>query len=208
VPRKRRHDEELRQQLLDVAAERIARYGLDGLSLRALATAAGTSTTAVYSLFGGKPGLLSAMHERAFQRFGAEQAAVGVSDDPVEDVVQLGLAYRRSAIADPHGYRIMFGDEVVPADVAPEVRDAAAATFLPLLDAVRRCAATGRFRDDTPVQAIATALWANVHGLVLLELGRFMPPTAGEPATVFERAVRAVARGWSASVAASASKSS
>lgn len=197
MPRKRRHDDELKQRLLDVAAERIARHGFDGLSLRALAAASGTSTTAVYSLFGGKPGLLSALHERAFRRFGAEQAAVGVSDDPVEDVVRLGLAYRRSALADPHGYGIMFGDEVVPDRVAPELREAAAATFVPLLDAVQRCVASGRFRHDVQPPAIATALWANVHGLVSLELGNFMPPMAGDPAAVFEAAVRAAVRGWS-----------
>ena len=200
MPRKRRHDDELKERLLDIAAERIARLGRDGLSLRALAAAAGTSTTAVYSLFNGKSGLLSALHGRAFRRFGAEQAAVGSTGDPVEDVVRLGLAYRRSAIADPHGYRIMFGDEVVPTDVAPELREAAAATFIPLLDAVQRCVAEGRFRNDVAPSAIATALWANVHGLVSLELGRFMPPMAGDPAAVFEASARAAVRGWSSEI--------
>ncbi len=197
VPRKRRHDENLRQRLLDIAAERVARHGLGALSLRSVAAAAGTSTSAVYSLFGGKIGLLAALHERAFRRLGAEQAAVGVGDDPVEDIVQLGLAYRRSAVADPHGYRIMFGDHVAPTDVSPELREAAAGTFQPLLDAVNRAVAAGRFRDDVPPAAIATALWAKVHGLVSLELGQFVPPTAGDPAEIFESAVRAAVRGWS-----------
>lgn len=194
--RKRLHDERLRQRLLDVAGERLATHGLTGLSLRTLATAAGTSTAAVYSLFGGKAGLLSAMHGRAFQRFGEGQRAVGSSADPVADLIRLGQAYRETAIADPNGYWIMFGGELRPEHVTPEVRAAATDTFLPLLHAVQRCVAEGSFSPDVPVGSIATALWANVHGLVSLELGGFLPPTAADPATVFDSAVRATLRGW------------
>lgn len=196
MARKRTHDDALRERLLDVAAERLSRHGLAGLSLRELAGAAGTSTAAVYTLFHGKPGLVAALHERAFRRFGAEQAAVPVTADPVEDVIRLGLAYRGSALADPHGYRIMFGGEVTPGDVPADLRDAAADTFGPLLDAVRRCAAAGLLQGPAP-ESVATALWANVHGLVSLELGQFLPPQAGDPAAVFEAAVRAAVRGWS-----------
>ncbi len=194
--RPRLHDEGMRQRMLDVAAERVSRHGAEALSLRKLAAASGTSTAAVYSLFGSKAGLLAALHERAFRRFGAKQAAVGASDDPIEDVIRLGLAYRDSALADPHGYRIMFGDAAQPALVDPELRRAAAETFLPLLDAVRRGVAAGRFPDTVSPESIATAMWANVHGLVSLELGRFMPPQAGDPGGVFEAAIRANVRGW------------
>jgi AcrR family transcriptional regulator len=196
VGRRRLHDEQLRQRLLDVAGERLAQHGIDGLSLRALAAAADTSTAAVYSLFGGKAGLLSAVHERAFRRFGEAQRAVGVSADPVADLVRLGQAYRASALADPHGYRVMFGGEVLPEHVTPQLRSVAADTFLPLLRAVQRGVATGRLSGAVPAGSIATALWANVHGLVSLELGGFLPPAAGDPASVFDAAIQATLRGW------------
>jgi AcrR family transcriptional regulator len=186
----------MRERLLDVAGQRLVEQGIDGLSLRAVAADAGTSTAAVYSLFGGKPALLAALHARAFERLGSRQAAVGTSDDPVEDVVRLGLAYRANAISDPHGYQIMFGGVVRPEQVGPKLRDAAADTFRPLLAAVRRCVAAGRFREDVPAESVATALWANVHGLVSLELDGALPPQAGSPAGVFEAAVRATVRGW------------
>ncbi|HEX6232735.1 MAG TPA: TetR/AcrR family transcriptional regulator [Jiangellaceae bacterium] len=194
--RRRVHDERLRERLLDAAGRRLVEHGLNGLSLRTLAADAGTSTAAVYSLFGGKPGLLAALHDRAFRRLGTAQMAVGTSDDPVEDVVRLGLAYRASAVADPHGYQIMFGGEIRPDHVGRRLLEAAAGTFLPLLTAVRRCADENHFRRDVPAESIATALWANVHGLVSLELGGVLPPQAGPPADVFEAAVRAAARGW------------
>ncbi|MGQ0777089.1 MAG: TetR-like C-terminal domain-containing protein [Pseudonocardiales bacterium] len=45
---------------------------------------------------------------------------------------------------------------------------------------------------------IATALWANVHGLVSLELGGAIPTQAGAPVEVFEAAIRANLDGWRA----------
>ncbi len=193
------HDENLKQRLLDVAGEQVQRRGIDGLSLRSLAAAAGTSTAAVYSLFGGKPGLLAALHERAFERFGKAQAAVGVGDDPLDDILRLGRAYRASAVADPHGYRVMFGGVVLPDQVGPELARAAADTFVPLLNAVRRGVAAGLFLPGTPAEQIATAMWANVHGLVSLELGGFLPRHAGDPSSVFETAIKADLRGWTRS---------
>lgn len=196
VGRKRLHNEDLKQRLLDVAGERVHLYGVDGLSLRALAAAAGTSTAAVYALFGGKPGLLATLYERAFRRFGEAQAAVGATDDPLDDILRLGHAYRASAVADPHGYRVMFGGVVLPEQVGPELAQAGAETFMPLLDAVRRGVGGGRFVAGTSAEQIATAMWANVHGLVSLELGGFLPPHAGDPADVFEAAIQANLRGW------------
>lgn len=194
--RPRIHDEALRDRLLGLAAETVSTSGLDSLSVRGLAGEAGTSTAAVYSLFGGKPGVVAAVYRRAFQRFGERLESVGVSNDPVDDIVRLGLAYRLAALADPHGYRVMFGDRLRPAAAGHRAARTAARTFDPLLDAVRRCVAARVFPDDPPPESIATALWANVHGLVSLELGHFMPPAAGDPAAVFDAAVRAAATGW------------
>ncbi|SDU39870.1 TetR/AcrR family transcriptional regulator [Jiangella alkaliphila] len=194
--RPRLHDEALRDRLLSSAAATVTSTGVRSLSLRALATQARTSTAAVYSLFGGKPGLVTAVYQRAFTRFGEQLALAGVSDDPVEDIVRLGLAYRDGALADPNGYLIMFGDEVRPSEVEPEVARAGASTFEPLLDAVRRAVRAGAFPASPPPESIATALWANVHGLVSLELGDMMPPSAGDAAGLFVTAVRANVAGW------------
>lgn len=194
--RPRIHDDALAARLLECAAETVSSQGVRALSLRTLAREARTSTAAVYSLFGGKPGLLAALYKQAFARLEEAQAAVGASSDPVEDLVRLGLAYREVAIADPNGYRIMFSDEVRPDTLDADTVQVGSRTFDHLLDAVRRAVVAGLFPQNPPAQSIATALWANVHGLVSLELGRFVPPQAGEPAAVFEDAVRAAVTGW------------
>ncbi|MGH3792308.1 MAG: TetR-like C-terminal domain-containing protein, partial [Pseudonocardiaceae bacterium] len=68
-------------------------------------------------------------------------------------------------------------------------------TFTRLLDTVRRAVAAGLLRDADP-HLIATALWANVHGLVSLELGYAMPDAAGPPGQLFDIAIRANLDGW------------
>jgi AcrR family transcriptional regulator len=195
VARPKLHDDALRIRLLDVAGTLLTTEGPDALSLRRLAAAAGTSTSAVYALFGGKPGILRGLFVEAFTRFAAHLDLVTPSDDPLADLLALGHAYRASALADPHLYAVMFGSPVPGFEPAPEDYEHAEATFAPLLDAVRRAVASGQLRDADPMR-IATALWANVHGLVSLELGCAIPAGAGAAGELFEAAIRANLDGW------------
>lgn len=197
MPRPKIHDDALRTTLIDVAGATITAEGYSALSLRRLAADVGTSTTAVYSLFGGKPGLLRELYREAFRRFGEHLNRVRPSDDPVDDIVRLGHAYRASAVDDPHLYGVMFGPRGQSQEPDEHAAAEAAETFNPLLDAVRRAVDSGAFRPLDPA-LIATALWAGVHGLVSLELGQFLPPQAGPPADVFSTAVRAGADAWRA----------
>src|SRR5215212_10855269 len=92
--RPKEHDEQTAAALLD-AAERIAeRDGLTALSVRRVANEVGTTTRAVYSLFGAKEGLVAALGARAFDLLGASVAALPTTDDPAADLVRAGLVFR------------------------------------------------------------------------------------------------------------------
>jgi AcrR family transcriptional regulator len=195
VARPKLHDEALRIRLLDRAAQLLSDEGPDALSLRRLADDIGTSTTAVYSLFGGKPGLLQAIYEEAFRRFGSHIGAVVPSDDPADDLRRLGHAYRRSALADPHMYTVMFGRRVPGFEPDPQSAARARETFTPLVEAVRRGMVAGLLAKDAPV-AVATACWATAHGLVALELCGLLPAEVADPAAQFDATLRAVVSGW------------
>ena len=194
--RPRIHDDELRERLLDLAGEVVAEGGQSALSVRSLARSAATSTAAVYTLFGGMPGLMEQLYARAFERLGAGQRAVGVSDDPVGDMIDLGRAYREAALVDPNAYRMMFGNYSNSDELPAAVAEKAVRTFEPLVEAVRRAVESGRFPDSPSANAIATAVWANVHGLVSLELGAFRPPAASDPAEFFQVALRTNVEAW------------
>ena len=195
MARPKLHDDALRMRLLDTAGSLLTSDGPDALSLRRLAAAAGTSTSAVYALFGGKPGILRGLFIEAFTRFATHLNTVSPSDDPLADLLALGHAYRVSALANPRLYAVMFGSPVPGFEPAPEDYAHAAATFTPLLDTVRRAVAAGLLREANPY-LIATTLWATVHGLVALELGRAIPDGAGPCGALFESAIRATLDGW------------
>lgn len=189
------HDDALRTRLLDHAAETLSDDGPEGLSLRRLAAAVGTSTTAVYSLFGGKPALLAAVHREAFRRFGARIAAVAATDDPLADLRELARAYHRSAVEDPHMYAVLFARRSRGSEPDETTRELASSAFTPLVDAVRRGVEAGLLPAVDPT-ALATACWATAHGVVSLQLGGYLPPEAGDPGALFDGAMRAVARHW------------
>jgi AcrR family transcriptional regulator len=192
MPRTRVHDEALRVKLLDQARTTLSTHGAAALSLRTLAQECGTSTTAVYSLFGGKRGLLTALFDDAFSRLGAHLAAVRPGADSVEDLVRLGAAYRAGALADPHLFSVMFGGEtVLPAAV--EARTATGTALGPLREFVGRAVEQRALRPDTDPVAASLTLWATVHGWVALQLRGFLPPGAD---ALFEKSLRAVVDTW------------
>jgi len=179
------HDENLRRTLLDAAAALIARDGAAAVSLRSLAAAAGTSTTAVYSLFGGKAELLSAVLDDGFASFAASQQ--DAADGGVE---ALGLAYRAWALEHPVLYGLMFSGSLtsqVPCRPTPGTAEPAMA---PLFAAV--ASAVPRAQGDEVASTVGV-VWGQVHGMVSLEL-------AGAPAAgwtweaAYDAALRQIGR--------------
>jgi AcrR family transcriptional regulator len=139
------------------------------LSTRRVAQEVATSTTAVYSLFGDKAGLVRAMFLAGFERLAKAFVALPRTADPVADLIALGYAYRANALANPHLYELMFGQPI------PEFRPDEAAvariqgTFDALVHTIERCIDAGAFAPADPQEA-AVHLNALVHGLSSLEL--------------------------------------
>lgn len=194
MPRPRTHDEALRVRLLDRAGELLSEEGPTALSLRRLAADVRTSTTAVYSLFGSKHELVSALHLEGFRRFKARMAAVAPTGDLVEDAVRLGLAYRESALRDPQMYSIMFTKAVPGFEPTNEAKDLARSTLAPLQEVIQAGIEAGLLVDAAP-EVITISAWGLVHGLVSLELNGNVPAEFDIGAT-YERALRAAIAGW------------
>ena len=87
--------------LLDAAERIVEAEGVAALTLRHVADAAGTTTRAVYSVFGAKDGLLVALGVRAFDLLGTNVRAAPTTDDPAADLVEAGLVFRRFAVSTP-----------------------------------------------------------------------------------------------------------
>ena len=188
--------DETREALLAAAHDLLATAGPAALTVRRIAAAAGVSTMNVYSRFGGKDGVLDELFIHGFQRMSDEMADSPTSDDPIEDLMECGRAYRAFARNNPTYYSLMF-DRVAP-DFAPSDRaiETALAGHARVIDRVQRAMEAGAIRQGDAFQ-VASALWACDHGLASLE---YRTP-AGARSELFdwdvisETAMRAMLRG-------------
>jgi AcrR family transcriptional regulator len=185
------HDQHVQDRLLAVTAELVDREGPARVTLRDVAAAADTSTTAIYSLFGGKAQLLTAAVDDGFRSFGDSQreAAKG-------GLLALGRAYRAWALEHPALYRLMFGGALAAYVDCSPTPDVASNSMLPLVEAVVAAQHEGALRKDDP-GLVAMAIWGQVHGLVSLELAQMNDP-ATDWAAIYEAALDSVARAWAA----------
>lgn len=174
MARPREHDATTAEAMVDAAGRLLQTEGVKALSVRRVAEEVDVSTQAVYSLFGGKAGLVRALHRTGFARLAAELDAVDTTD-PLPRIRDLGLAYHRTARANPHLYDVMF-DCPVP-EFVPTEEDAAAslATLAVLRDAVASAIEAGALVGD--VDDVTMVMWSTVHGVSSLDLaGALGPP--------------------------------
>lgn len=107
--RPRVHDSAARVALLDAAQKLAAGGGFDAVGVRAAAAAAGTTTRAVYSVFGSKEDLVEGLAERAFELLSRQVAAVPLTGDAVHDLIEGSvLGFRRFAIEHHELFRLFF----------------------------------------------------------------------------------------------------
>ncbi|OBG75100.1 MULTISPECIES: TetR/AcrR family transcriptional regulator [unclassified Mycobacterium] len=177
----------VRDDMLHAAVGLLDEHGPDALQARKVAGAAGTSTMALYTHFGGMRGLIAEVAEEGLRQFDAA-LTVPATDDPVADLLATGAAYRRYAIERPHMYRLMFGSTSAHGINAPthNVLTLAVAeierhhpSFAHVVRGVHRCVLAGRIgaagpaTDDAAVVATAAQFWALIHGFVMLELAGY-----------------------------------
>ncbi|MFF4880732.1 MULTISPECIES: TetR/AcrR family transcriptional regulator [unclassified Micromonospora] len=133
------------------------------VTLRSLVAGTGMSTMAVYTYFGGMEGVWKALRQEGFTRLAARFATVPTSEDPVQDLTALTVAYLGNALDHPDLYRVMFD-----ANFDLEDLKSADATLEYMVQAVGRSRQVGRFRAGTDPLEVATQTWTIAHGLASL----------------------------------------
>ena len=199
--RPRVHDEETRATLRAVAEQLVAEGGAPAFSVRAVAERAGTSTRAIYSLFGSKEGLLfDALAQDAYRFLADGMDNTVETDDPAADLVEMGVSvYRRLVLEHPALYRIAFQRIVPDVRFGPELTEARERSLSRLLAKVQRLAEAGQLRSMT-VRDGAVAFNALCEGLANSELrGRTLSILPqGEEERAWRDALTALVRGFSA----------
>jgi len=191
----------VRDEMVHAAIALLDEHGPDALQTRKVANAAGTSTMAVYTHFGGMRGLIAEVAGEGLRQFDAA-LTVPQTDDPVSDLFAIGAAYRSYAIARSHMYRLMFGStsahginapagNVLTLTLAEIEQGYPHPSFAHVVHGVHRCMVAGRITvgspdDDATVVATAAQFWALIHGFVMLELAGYYGDDGAAVAPVFD----------------------
>ena len=169
--RPKEHSEQTRAELRAAAERLVARGGPSALSVRAVAREAGTTTRAVYSLFGSRDGLLvDALAQGAFEFLFDEIGKLPETDDPAADLIAVGaLAFRRLVLEHPAGYRIAFQRVAPGLKPGPELTAARSRAWSQLTAKVQRLA-DANLLGTKPVREAAVEFNAMLEGLANAEL--------------------------------------
>lgn len=206
---------ELTAEIKAAARRQLAEAGASGLSLRAVARELGMASSAIYRYFASRDELLTALIIDAYNDVGAaveEANASTVDDDRPTRWVALAQTFRSWAITNPNQYALIYGSPI-PGYVAPE-DTIPAATRVPvvllglLLDGheVDHAALEGELAASLsglvefteraiPAEALARGIetWAELFGLVSLELFGHFENTVSDPERFFVHAVESMA---------------
>lgn len=177
--------------LVDAARTVLERDGAAGFTVRAIAAAAGTSTMAVYTRFGGKDGVVEQLWTQGFDLLAEAMHDAGTTDDPLADLQRCGQAYRRFALQHTTLYRVMFSDAVPDYVPSEPARQHAKGTLEALADKLARAMTAGLLHPIDPLRA-AAMVWSTCHGVMSLELSHKDPI---DWTGVFDDAVATLVRG-------------
>lgn len=169
------HHGNLREAILDSAAATVARDGVGGLSLRAIAKELGVSHTAFRRHFGSREGVLNALAVRG--NILLRDALRAARDNG--DFLEVGVAYVAFALEHPGHFTVMFRSDLLDND-DPELVAARESAAEPLAQGV------AALDLDDPEAGEVTG-WAVAHGIATLALTGNL---RGDPIELARRALR------------------
>jgi AcrR family transcriptional regulator len=167
-----------REKLLAVALELMeGPNGVDGVTMRAVATAAGVSTMATYKHFQSRDALLRAATAAEYPRIAGYFARANARTEVPGMRGMIG--YLNYALDHPQIFRYMFSSQRADAFAFPhDLKESKSPTFNILLGVVSELMERRVLRPDD-VAETALSIWAHAHGLISLYLsGRIAAPRA------------------------------
>jgi AcrR family transcriptional regulator len=194
MPRPREHGERTAAALLEAAERSVAEGGLEALSVRRVAGEVGTTTRAVYSLFGSKDGLVIALGTHAFNLLGEAMDSLPMTDDPAHDLVESGaVVFRRFTLGHPALFAISLLQVGVEPEIAREFWSVQESALARLEARIGRLADAGLLGRRTVPDAVME-FHAFCEGLAALELRCIM--YGGDAERRWRDALRALVAGW------------
>ena len=176
------HHGDLRNALIQAGLDLLAEGGVQELDLRKVARRAGVSHAAPYRHFADKQALIAAINEEGFHLLAERIRSTlrEVSDEPVEQLLGVALAYVRFAKENPWLMREMFSGLTIERETFESLHTASKSVYRLYAEVIRRGQESGKIVDGDPT-ALAGVLWSVLHGLAMLIIENQMRPYADGP---------------------------
>jgi AcrR family transcriptional regulator len=161
------------ERMIRAAANLLRTGGIDAVSTRAVAAAAGVQPPTIYRRFGDKDGLLDAVSDFLLQPYIAEKRSlIKASKDPVRDLHALWDLHVEFGLNEPHCYVLTYG-QGRPGRIPPVGKE----TIALLGDVMSRIGDQGRL--SMSVERATAYFRSTGTGYILTEMG--LPPDERDP---------------------------
>lgn len=158
-----------RERIRRVAERQAVERGIERVSMHSIAQELGWSATALYRYYQNKEAILAATRTAALDQLSERlEAALAGAGDIWERSRAIGNAYVDFAYANPDAYRLIFA--LTQPDIAlyPDLAAAADRSRRNLTAYAREMVETGDL--DIDAEMLAHIFWAQIHGLISLEM--------------------------------------
>lgn len=170
------HHGDLKQALIESGRKILHEYGVNALTLRSTARAAGVSHSAPYAHFTDKQALLAAISTQGFLDL-QERLSQNIEKyraSPRDLLIETGWGYIQFALSEPACFKLMFSGILEDEHSHPEFMAAVRKTYQMLVNVVAACQKK-EILPAGPADETAVAVWSLVHGFVALHLERQIP---------------------------------
>ncbi len=170
------HHGNLKEELVTIAMDFIAKEDVEKLTLKVLSDATGTSRSAIYKHFKNKDALIETLIEKGFDKFDTETTPYLYEKDKalIDRFYLTGKLYVAFAKNNPNLYRLLFGKKY--AHIREEllsIKDEDCSGFAALQKTIEDGQDQGILKkEDSYKQAIV--IWATMHGISSLIIDGFM----------------------------------
>lgn len=159
--------ESMRRRLSAAALDLYRGEGLEAISFRRIADAAGISYTLPYRYFENKDALLARMRADALGRFEAMiRSHESDGGDGLAKIRAVADGYIAFATEHPADYLLIFSSHQPPAERYPELLAARRQVFDHAVEVVQHCIDRGLLHGDA--RDLAHAFWVTMHGMLML----------------------------------------
>ena len=170
--RKEKQKTEIRKSILDASIKLFVEEGFESVTIRKIADIIEYSPTTIYLYFKDKNEIFYQLHELGFQKLTTMNASLAAVKNPLTRLHRMGENYINFGLANPEFYDVMFILNA-PMQALENMEncdwDYGENALHSLMEIIDECMKKGYIKKgDT--QAVATAIWGMVHGMVSLQI--------------------------------------